>query len=178
MAKITLAGHSFHAIINDWPIALLSSSLVFDLTYYLTKKEKFAHAGHYCLLGGLFSGAVAAATGIAEYKSLEKDKKVKQLVDTHASLNTAMMTLALAAYGLRRKSNPPISGSSVLVSAAVTGLTFLSAWYGDEMVYGEGVRVREKRMLPDAPEFKLPGDESLFRSLRDPIPSSFDVFPC
>ena len=72
MAKVTVAGHSLHAIINDWPIALFSTSFVFDLIYLFTGKEKFAQVGHYSFVSGICTGFVAGATGISEYQSMDR----------------------------------------------------------------------------------------------------------
>jgi uncharacterized membrane protein len=165
MSKVTVAGHSAHAIINDWPIALFSTSLVYDILYRLTNNEKFDSAGKLTQIGALGTGTFAAVTGVAEYSDLRRNGKVGDYANIHASLNGVAFSLALGSFFLRRK-NP---SASLAMSGLVTGLTIVSAWYGDEMVYGEGVRVRNRRMKKDTLEIKIPGDDALADTLRNPF---------
>jgi uncharacterized membrane protein len=166
MAKITLAGHSFHAIINDWPIALLSTSFVFDALGRATRKNKFEEAAKMTLLGGILTGTLAALSGVAEYTAVERKGKLAVYANVHAILNAGVMTCAVSSYFLRRNTSSSKNSTAFALSGAMTALTVLSAWYGDEMVYGERVRVHDQLMLPNAMDYHLPGDEKIANTLK------------
>ena len=165
MARLTVAGHSVHAIINDWPIGLFSTSLVFDVLHVATKNPVFARVGYYMLASGYATGALAAASGIADYKALEKKGEVKRLANRHAQLNSAIMVLMGISLFARRKNKDTVGAGSMALSLASNALTILSAWYGDEMVYGHGVRVRDIGIKPDDHEIKMPGDKKIADAL-------------
>jgi uncharacterized membrane protein len=166
MPRVTVAGHSAHAIINDWPIGLLTTSFALDLLYLATKKEDFAKAGHYALVGGLITGAAAGATGAGDYTALDKQGKLKTYARIHAALGIGIVTLSALNFFARRKRQPQFSGVSLAASAAASALTIASAWYGDEMVFGLGVRVHDGHIKANDPELRLPGDEKLTEALR------------
>ena len=166
MPKITVAGHSAHVIVNDWPIALLTTSFAFDCIYAATKKPEFAKAAHLSLVAGLAMGTITGATGAAEYTAVEKKGSTGRYARVHAALGIGIMVASGINYLARRKAEPQYSRVSLFASGLASAMTVLTAWYGDEMVFGDRVRVNDQGIKPDAMDLRLPGDEMVTDALR------------
>lgn len=166
MARMTVAGHSVHAIVNDWPIALFTTSLGFDAIGFVTKNRKMAEIGYYTMLVGYWTGAIAAVTGIAEYRAVERKGDVKRLADRHAVFNTLIMIINGVVLARRRKDKETVTPLPLALSFVSNCLTVLSAWYGDEMVYGHKVRVQDQFINPLDHDLRPPGDEVITEWLR------------
>ncbi len=166
MARITTAGHSLHAILNDWPIGLFTTSLFFDCLGTMARKRNLEETGFYTLAAGYVTGVGAALTGIAEYRAVQREGDVKRLADRHAVVNVAVMTLNTIALVSRIRNQKRVTKSSLALSVAANALTVLSAWYGDEMVYGHQVRVGDRHIKVDDRDWRLPGDEKITSALR------------
>ncbi len=165
MARMTIAGHSAHAIINDWPIGLFTTGFAFDVLHKMTGRQDFAKTGYYFQVSGYITGALAAITGIADYAALDKKGQVKHLANRHALVNSAIMALMGVSLFARRKNPDTVGALPLSLTAIANGLTILSAWYGDEMVYGHGVRVRDLHIKPGDKDLRLPGDEEVVEVL-------------
>ena len=164
MPKTTLFGHPLHPQLIVVPAGLLPFSFVLDVLHATTRKRSFADASYYALVGGVFGGLAAGTAGAMDYLSIPKDHPVKRTATTHALMNLGLITL----YGLnllsRRRRRAPTAGQIALSGACAAGLS-VSAWFGAEMVYELGLRVRGRDPLAAAPELKPPGDEAVARTL-------------
>lgn len=162
MAKTTFAGHPLHPILIAAPVALLPTSFMFDLMYLATENESYAEAAYYTMLGGYFGGIAAAAAGAGDYFTIPSDEHHLQTVaNRHAVLNLSALALYSLNLLLRRGKRPATGALPIALSAiGMTGL-FISAWFGGDMVYNHGMRVKGVSPIADAPEIKLPGDEQL-----------------
>jgi uncharacterized membrane protein len=161
MYKTTLAGHPLHPILVPAPAALLPASLVLDLMYFVTRKKSYADAAYYNMVGGFFGGLAAGVAGAIDYFSIPTKTKTKNIANIHASLNLAVFGLYSVNLLLRRGKRVPTGTLPLLLSAIGSAGIFVSAWYGGEMVYKHGVRVKGVHDLEQATELKLPGDETI-----------------
>lgn len=166
MSRMTLAGHSAHAIINDWPIGLLTTGFVFDTLHLATNRPALARTGYHMMASAFVTGFLAAATGIAEYKATKRTGEVKRLANRHAALNVMLMAVMGINLLGRRKNRSHVSARSYSLSVLGNALTFLSAWYGGEMVFGHGVRVRDQHINEGDKDLRLPGDHYVVETLQ------------
>jgi uncharacterized membrane protein len=172
MYKTTLAGHPLHPILIPAPTALLPASLVLDLMYLMTRKKSYADAAYYNMVGGFFGGLAAGVAGAIDYFSIPTKTRTKNVANIHASLNLAIFGLYSANLLLRRGKKVPTGNLPLILSAIGSAGIFVSAWYGGEMVYKHGVRVKGVNDLEQATELKLPGDETIektFDSIVDKV---------
>jgi uncharacterized membrane protein len=166
VARVTAAGHSFHAIINDWPIALFSTGFAFDCLSAVTGQRRYARTGYHALCVGYLTGAGAAFSGVAEYMAVIRTGDVKRLANRHAGANFLVMALNTALLYLRLKAPEKVTRLSLGLSALANGFVLLSAWYGDELVFGHRVRVQGEGLRLLDREYRPPGDRLLTRALR------------
>jgi uncharacterized membrane protein len=167
MPRLTLAGHPVHPQVIVFPAALLPFSFAMDSLYVITGDRAYAKAAHSALLGG---GAMAVAAGIAgalDYLAIRNRTQEKRLGNVHALLNLGALVLTGINLRLRRNTQPRSKSLALLLGAATTTSLLISQWYGGELVYGLGVRVKAARELENAAELKVPGDERAEQAFRE-----------
>lgn len=158
MKQLTLAGHPVHPMLIAAPLGLLPFSAVMDCMYLSTGKRSYADAAYYSLVGGVGGALVAAATGLPDYLTISPGGPMKQAANAHLALNlglVAMQGTNLYVRQRRRSGTLP----AVLNVLSTIGL-IVSAWYGGELVYKHGMRVKPATSRPQ-PEARPPGDERI-----------------
>lgn len=165
MPKATLAGHPLHTQLIVVPAGLLPYSLLMDVMHVATGKRVYADVAYHTLLGGLAGGLVAAIAGVADYSEIPSGGHSKRIANLHGALNLSVMGMYGLNAFLRRGRRPPTGTLPVVLSALGSAGLLVSAWYGAELVYSQGVRVKGVSPIEHAPEVKLPGDEAVAKML-------------
>ena len=132
-----------HPAIVHFPIALVVTSILFDLLGRGFNKESLRGAAFWCLLGALLGGAAAAASGYFDY-SRDALGDTTRYVQFHMYVGLVLIAsvIALTVWRWRifaRANTTPIL--YLLVALLVAGLTLFQGWYGGEMVSSQGVGV-------------------------------------
>jgi uncharacterized membrane protein len=164
MPKTTAAGHPLHPQLIVLPAGLLPFSFVMDVMHLVTGKQAFADAAYYTMAGGSVGAVAAAAAGAADYLTIPADTPAKRTGTTHALLNAGL----IAMYGLNlllRGGRKSPGAAPVLMSALGTVGLLVSAWYGGQLVYEHGLRVKGVDPIGDAPEARPPADKALTGAL-------------
>lgn len=164
MPKSTLAGHPLHPILIVAPAALIPFGFLLDAMHRATGKQSYADAAYYSLVGGLVGGLAAGAAGAMDYLTIEPETKVKKTANVHATLNVGALALT-AANVISRRQDPQHQGGSLLLSGLSTLGLLVSSWFGAEMVYNQGVRVKGVSPIAHEPELKLPGDDTVYEAM-------------
>jgi uncharacterized membrane protein len=160
MPETTFAGHPLHPQLVAFPIGLLPYSLVMDFMHLATGKDCYKESAHHCMMGGFVSGLAAGAAGFADYLTMPPKDKATKTATLHGSLNAGVLAL----YGLNlflRRGRRETGALPVLLSLLGTAGLVVSQWYGGELVYEMGMRVKPLEKGPKADEWKLPGDERI-----------------
>src|SRR5690606_18928359 len=113
---------------------------------------------------GVVGAAAAGAAGVADYLEIPNDTETKQVANAHAVLNVGLLGLSAANLLLRREDREPGPVGLILSLMGTAGLA-VSAWYGGQLVFEHGVRVRNAQPLERAPEARIPGSEQVERAL-------------
>lgn len=164
MAKLTLLGHPLHPQLIVYPAGLLPFSLIMDVMHLVTGKKAYAEAAYYTMVGGSVGATAAAGAGIADYLTIQPRTRTKRTANMHGSLNALLLTLYGANLLLRRGRTTPTGALPVLLSAIGSVGLIISAWYGGDMVYEQGMRVRGADPSALTPEVKPPGDAAAARA--------------
>ncbi|HEX2972923.1 MAG TPA: DUF2231 domain-containing protein [Tepidisphaeraceae bacterium] len=163
MGRTTFVGHPLHPQLILGPAGLFPFSFVMDLMHLTTGKQSYADAAYYSLVGGYTSGWAAAAAGFADYLEIPPQTPAKQVANLHGMLNVGMMGLYTINLMLRRRRGPGLLTAAL--SAVGSATLWLSAWYGGDLVYHHGVRVKGVSPIEKTPESKWPGDEKISERL-------------
>lgn len=164
MPQVTLGGHPLHPQLIVMPAGLLPFSLLLDLLYAATRKQSFADASYYTMMGGLVGGLAAGAAGAADYGTIPEDNPAKRIGTVHGVMNAGLLTLTGMNLLMRRRRRAP-GLLPIFLSAVGNAGLFVSAWYGGHLVYHHGMRVRGTALSGTSAELRLPGDERLEQRL-------------
>ena len=166
MGKTTLAGHPLHPQLIVAPAALLPFSAVLDAIHSATGEESYADAAYYSMVGGYSVGLAAAAAGAADYLTIPSGTETKKVANLHGALNLGLLGLYSVNLLMRRTRRAPGKLPKILSLIGTAGL-LVSAWYGGELAYTHGVRVKGVSPTAGAPETKLPGDEAVAQAFEE-----------
>ncbi|MDX2100596.1 MAG: DUF2231 domain-containing protein [Leptolyngbyaceae cyanobacterium bins.59] len=140
-STVAIAGHPLHPLIVTFPIAFLTSVLLTDGVYWLTKDDFWARASLWLLIGGILTGVLAAVTGMSDFLRIKRVRK-RSAGWAHMVLNVAALSLSLISLLLRwRDYTGAILPTGLILSVIVAGALGLSGWYGAELVYRHKVAV-------------------------------------
>lgn len=177
MPKSTVAGHPLHPMLIVAPAALLPFGLLLDVMHRTTGKGSYSNAAYYSLMGGLVGGLAAGAAGAMDYLTIESETEVKKTANIHAAINIG--ALALTAANLAgRKNTPDHEGGSLALSALSALGVMISGWFGAEMVYEQGMRVKAVSPVEHAADLTLPGDQTIhhgMQAMQENFPASGPV---
>lgn len=135
-------GHPVHAILSDFPLALMATSLLWDLLGLWRGEAVWWAISFWSIALGLAVAVLAAFAGAVDYAAIPQES---------AALGTALrhMLLMLAALGpylisllVREGAQPPEGRRLVSVLALeALGALLLSVggWYGGHLVFHYGI---------------------------------------
>jgi len=150
MPKLTYAENPVHPVLNDYPAALVPTSVAFDMLHLVTRRRSFKVASFFTLVFALVTGGAATATGYQDYREIPEGTDAKRLANAHGMLSVGVLG-AVALQLLLRSTGRVGLFVRVLNLAAAAGL-ITSSWYGTHLVYRHGLRVRGVDPLASAPE--------------------------
>lgn len=161
MPRITVAGHPLHPQLVSLPIGLVPFSFVMDLMYAVTDRDEYAKSSKYAMIGATAGAVASAVAGVLDYLTIPSRTREKQLGNTHALLNTGVLLLTVAGLATREDGIPRSKTAAVTLGAVATAGLVISQWYGGDLVYEYGMRVKGKREQDDSAELKPPYDGGL-----------------
>ncbi len=165
MPQTTFGGHPLHPQLIAFPLGLLPFSFVMDAMHALTGEQKYADTAYHTMVGGFIGGAAAGAAGAVDYFSIPPGTRSSKTATIHAALNIGVMGLYGLNLLLRGRDRRP-GPLGVLLSAIGTAGLVASGWYGGELVYELGMRVKPATEGEPEPDWKLPGDEKIEHAFR------------
>lgn len=128
-----------HAVLNDFPAALLIVAVGFELTYLLSRKESFRQVAYYTLVVGAIATALAVISGLRAEDAIEHGDAIHDIMETHERFGyiTLGVFATLAIWRLLRETKMARAERWAAAVAAVIGLGFVVATgrKGGEMVY-------------------------------------------
>lgn len=128
-----------HAALNDLPIALLLTAVLFDVLALATRRESFRQVSFWTLVIGAVGGAAAVLSGLQAEEHISHGDAVHRVMETHELLGF----VTLAVFGVlalwrvirdRRMSSGERTVALVL-SVAGAGVLFATGVYGGRLVF-------------------------------------------
>ncbi|HUJ79535.1 MAG TPA: DUF2231 domain-containing protein [Nitrospiria bacterium] len=146
--------HPLHPLTVHFPIALLFTSVFFDLLGALTGNKNFKQTGWWLLILGLIGGTVAAGFGMWTEEQVEASGVPETAVDRHEAfaVTTIIVFAVLAVFRWWMRERWSARDRVVYLSLAMIGLLLLgiTGFYGGELVYRYGAGVRPFTGTPPA----------------------------
>jgi len=144
--------HPLHPVVVHFPIALLSTAVLFELLGFYFRRDDFRRFGFWLLMLGLTGGIVAAVFGHWAEEAAEKMGVPKEAIELHESFAvTTLITFGLLLiyrWRIRERWTPVHNG--IYLSMALAGLLLLgtTGYFGGDLVYRYGAGVQKESDRP------------------------------
>jgi uncharacterized membrane protein len=155
-ARAKVLGHAVHQMLISYPLALLTTSIIFDVVHLFTGNPLWSMIAFWLIVAGIIGGLAAALFGVIDWSAIPRTTRARRIGALHGSGNVVMILLFAASWFLRRgdPGNPDLL--AVLLSLAGGGLSLVTAWLGGELVDRLGVAVDDGANLDARSSLKGP----------------------
>jgi len=139
-----------HAVINDFPPALLVVGVLFELGYLFTKRESLRSAAYWSLVVGAVTTGLAIFSGLRAEDAIQHGEAIHEIMETHERF--AWITLGffgvVAAWRLLREKVMGRNERWTVALIGVVGLGFLVATgrEGGELVFDHAAGMSTEAM--------------------------------
>lgn len=131
---IFLARHAQHIVLVHFPIALLASSVLFDLLALWTGRRALEAAAACNLYGAALSAPLAAATGLLAWRWLLEGARLRGALLLHlcAAVLVVLLCWSMAWFRWRRPSDPaaPLPGAFYVTGIVAVLVEAITAHLG------------------------------------------------
>lgn len=136
-----------HPPLTDFPVALWSTSLIFDLLS-LWLGNALVMAAFYNIAAGSVFALAAALTGALDYNRIPDDSPARRVGLLHGGLNIVAFTLFAVNLWMRATQLNAITTPTapVVLSAIGVAIVGISAWLGGHMVYDYGIGTEKEAL--------------------------------
>lgn len=135
-------GHPLHAVLSDFPLALLGTSLLWDAAGLWRGEAVWWVISFWSIAAGLAAALLAGLAGAVDYAAIRQDSPALGTATRHMLLMLTAVTPYLASLLVRGGATPP-EGRSLLavLLLEVLGVALLSVggWYGGHLVFHFGI---------------------------------------
>ena len=143
--KAVVFEHPLHSMLVAFPLALFTTSLLFDLVHLRRRDPFWSRAALFLILVGLAGGIAAAMSGFLDYfLALPARGEAHEVAQTHLLIMTPVLAVFTISAILRWNMGKPSSRARLLLTglsmAAVTTM-MVGSWYGGHLVYEHRVGV-------------------------------------
>lgn len=143
-------GHSLHQILIAFPIALLSSSVLFDVLWRITGDSKWPPMAFYLIELGLVGGLVAAVFGFIDYLAIPRGVRAKRTGALHGIASVILIAIFAGSWAARLGHLAAPPPHALFLSFCGLALLGGAGWLGGELVTRFAVGVADGANL-DAP---------------------------
>ena len=136
-----ILGHPAHTILIVFPLGLLSTAVIFDVLFLITRSGAMAQTAYYMVGAGIVGGLVASPFGWWDWFFIPKGTRAKRVGLLHGVGNVIVLLLFALSWIMRRPSVTSPATLALIPSFAGFALAGLTGWLGGEMVDRLGVGV-------------------------------------
>jgi uncharacterized membrane protein len=135
-------GHPLHAVLSDFPLALLGTSLLWDAAGLRRGEAVWWAISFWSIAAGLVAAVLAACAGAVDYASIRQGHPALGVATRHMLLMLTAVCLYLASLLVRGGAGAP-AGKSLLavLGLEAVGVLLLSigGWHGGHLVFHYGI---------------------------------------
>ena len=142
-SKVKSMGHPIHPMLVNFPLGLLTTSVVFDIIHWVTGNGYWSGIAYWMIAAGVITGFLAAIVGTIDALTIPSGTRAKSVSVLHGSGNFLILVLFGVSWFLRSSipENPPIIAYVLsFLGAALLGIT---GWLGGELTLRLGIGVDE-----------------------------------
>ena len=135
-------GHPLHAVLSDFPVALLGTSLLWDAVGLWRGEAVWWAISFWTIVLGLGMALLTAMAGAVDYAAIPLDHPANRVALRHMLLMLAAVTPYLISLLVRGAPVSPVGKSLFAVlGLELVGVLLLSVggWYGGHLVFHYGI---------------------------------------
>ncbi len=135
-------GHPLHAVLSDFPVALLGTSLIWDVIGVWRNEAVWWAISFWDMALGLLIALVAAMAGAVDYAAINQREPALKLATTHMVVMLLAVSLYAASLLWRGGPSPPVGVTRVagmILESAGLVLLMIGGWCGGHLVFHHGV---------------------------------------
>jgi uncharacterized membrane protein len=139
---LRLLGHPVHALLSGFPLALLSTSLIWDVIGIVRGEAVWWAISFWDMALGVALGVAAATAGAADYAVIERDDSAVPTATRHMIIMGTAIGLYSAALLIRGGASPPTDArriATLILEGVGCLLLGVGGWYGGHLVFHFGV---------------------------------------
>ena len=140
-SKAKILGHPVHQMLIVFPLGLLATAVIFDLTHLLGAGPTMVAVAYWTMAAGIVGALVAAPFGTIDWLAIPSDTRAKRIGAMHGIGNLVVSALFLASWLLRPDDRTAPGALALALSFGGTALALLTAWLGGELVSKLGIGV-------------------------------------
>jgi uncharacterized membrane protein len=136
--------HPLHTVFVHFPIALLGTSLIFDLLGLALDEASWWAIAYWNIALGLAVSVVTALTGLLDSRRVPQESPASAIVTRHLLAMLAALSCYGGALAIRPVGQAPTATAllaTVVLEGIGLGLLLLGGFLGGELVYRHGVGV-------------------------------------
>lgn len=174
-SKAHLFGHSLHQILIAFPVALLSTSVLFDVLWRVTGDAKWPPMAFYLIEIGILGGLLAALFGFIDYLGIPSGVRAKRTGAVHGFASVIVVAIFAGSWASRLGHVDAPPPHALFLSFCGVAFLGVAGWLGGELVTRYAVGVVDGAHV-DAHdlggELRLSGDHALPSQPPMPAPLS------
>jgi uncharacterized membrane protein len=139
---LRVLGHPLHAMLSDFPLALLGTSLLWDAIGLWRGEAIWWAISFWDMALGVTTALAAAMAGAVDYAAVKQGTQAMKMATTHMIIMLLAVSMYAVSLLLRGGPAPPVgtARAAVLILESL-GLILLMAggWCGGHLVFHHGV---------------------------------------
>jgi uncharacterized membrane protein len=142
-SRAKILGHSIHQQLIVFPLGLLGTAVVLDLTYLTTGRDTMALVAFWMMVAGIVGGLLAAPFGWIDWLAIPRGTRAKAVGLTHGLANVVVLVLFVVSAYLRWEAPTQPDWLAHITALVALLLAVFAGWLGGELVSRLGVGVHE-----------------------------------
>jgi len=139
---LRLLGHPLHPMLSAFPLALLSTSLLWELAGHVTGDAMWWRFAFWSIALGLVAATAVVGSGLWDYAAIPQGHPAETTATRHMSVMLAVVTCFACSLLWLRPTAAPVGGDAVwAMSCCALGFLGLlvGGWLGGELVFRFGL---------------------------------------
>jgi uncharacterized membrane protein len=149
-SRATLLGHAIHPMLIVFPIGLLTTAVIFDVTQIFTDNPRWGDISFWMISAGLIGGIAAAIFGVIDWFGIPRGTRARRIGVFHGFGNAFVLLLFGMSWFSRL--GAPSTATPMAIGLGVVGVALMAVtgWLGGELIARLGISVDEGAH-PNAP---------------------------
>jgi len=161
-SKVKSMGHPMHPMLVNYPLGLLTTSVIFDIIHWVTGNGYWSEIAFWMIAAGLIGGISASIVGTIDWLAIPSGTRAKSVGLVHGAGNYGILILFLVSWLVRLSAPGTPAIIAYVLSFLGAALLGVTGWLGGELTLRLGIGVDEGANL-NAPSSlsKLPASQSV-----------------